>query len=211
MIFDKSEEQSMPYGKFESIEQVADRFGIKVTRFSFLATKDITVDEFFLTRMSRAILKDVNFVNEDAIRQHIIAPILDIVSDQYDNLEVWSEVTYTVDEKQDLDGKPDYLIAPYADNGGIATPHLCVAEAKEKDWKKGWAQALAEMYAASLQGATLCYGIVTTGEFWQFGMLEQGKLFTRDPVKLSAIENLQNVLNTLNWVFGEASKQVSPG
>ncbi|MCI5149629.1 MAG: hypothetical protein D3916_09625 [Candidatus Electrothrix sp. MAN1_4] len=47
----------MPYGKFESIEQVADRFGIKVTRSSFLETKDIAVDEFFLTRMSRAVLK----------------------------------------------------------------------------------------------------------------------------------------------------------
>ena len=42
----------------------------------------------------------------------------------------------TVDEKQDLDGKPDYLIAPYADNGVVATPLLCAAEAKEKEWKK---------------------------------------------------------------------------
>ena len=78
----------MPYGKFKSIEQVTDRFGIKVTRSFFLATMDIAVDEFFLTRMSRAVLKDVNFVNEDAIRQYIIAHVFDIISDQSDNPEV---------------------------------------------------------------------------------------------------------------------------
>jgi hypothetical protein len=68
---------------------------------------------------------------------------------------------------------------------------------KEKDWKKSWAQALAEMYAASTQGANICYGVVTTGELGQFGQLEEGKIFTREPIKLSAIENLQKVLNTL--------------
>ncbi|MCP4398753.1 MAG: hypothetical protein GY801_15825 [bacterium] len=198
----------MSYGKFERIEQVSDTFGITVKRASFLERKEMRVDEFFFVRMGRALLNDVNFVNEDAIRQHLITPILDIVSDTYENLEVWSEVTYTVDEQRDLDGKPDYLIAPYAENGGIATPPLCVMEAKEKDWKKGWAQALAEMYAASTQGANLCYGVVTTGEFWQGGKLEAGNVFTRDPIKLSAIENLQNVLNTLNWLFQKASEQV---
>ena len=196
----------MSYGKFERIEQVSDKFGIKVKRASFIEVKDIKIDEFFLLRMGRALLKDVNFVNEDAIRQHIIAPMLDIVSDNYEELEVWSEVTYTVDEKLDLDGKPDYLIAPYADNGGISTPQIRVMEAKEKDWKKGWAQALAEMYAASTQGANICYGVVTTGEFWQFSKLEDGKTFTIDPIKLSAIENLQKVLNTLNWLFKKASE-----
>ncbi len=198
----------MPYGKFERIEQVSDKFGIKVKRASFIERKEMSVDEFFFVRMGRALLKDVNFVNEDAIRQHIITPLLDIVSDRYEELEVWSEVTYTVDEKLDLDGKPDYLIAPYADNGGLATPPICVMEAKEKDWKKGWAQTLAEMYATSLQGATMCYGVVTTGEFWQFGSLEDGSVFTRDPLKLSAIENLQNVLDTINWLFQKASEQV---
>ncbi|MCK4492975.1 MAG: hypothetical protein KAU26_02900 [Methylococcales bacterium] len=198
----------MSYGKFERIEQVADKFGIKVKRAAFIEIKTIEIDCFFLSRMAQALLKDVNFVNEDAIRQHIIAPMLDIVSDNHENLEVWSEVSYTVDESLDLYGKPDYLIAPYADNGGISIPPLCVIEAKEKDWKKGWAQALSEMYAVSTQGATLCYGVVTTGEFWQFGKLEDGKLFTRDPIKLSAIENLQKVLSSLNWLFNEASEQV---
>ncbi len=106
-----------------------------------------------------------------------------------------------------LDGEPDYLIAPYARNGGISTPPLCIMEARQENWKKGWAQALAEMYAASAQGAKICYGAVTTGVLWQFGKLKDGKLFTRDPVKLSATDNLQGVLNTLNWLFGEVDNK----
>jgi len=39
-----------------------------------------------------------------------------------------------------------------------------VIEAKKEDWDEGWAPALAEMYAASIQGATVCYAVVTSGE-----------------------------------------------
>jgi hypothetical protein len=52
------EEQFMSYGKFERIEQVSDKFGIKVKRASFIEVKDIKVDEFFLLRMGRALLKE---------------------------------------------------------------------------------------------------------------------------------------------------------
>jgi len=45
-------------------------------------------------------------------------------------------------------------------------PPLCVIEAKKEDWDEGWAPALAEMYAASIQGATVCYAVVTSGEQW---------------------------------------------
>ena len=192
----------MSYGKFETIEQVSDTFEIDITRNAFINKEKIEIDDVILKMIGKRLLEDANFVNEQAICQHIITPILDIVSDNHESLKVWSQVTYTVDKERDFDGEPDYLIAPYAKNGGMSTPPLCVTEAKQENWKKGWAQALAEMYAASIQGARVCYGVVTTGVLWQFSKLENGKLFTRDPVKLSAIDNLQKVLNTLNWLFG---------
>jgi len=192
----------MSYGKFETIEQVSDTFEIEITRKMFINKEKIEINDIILTMISRRLLEDANFVNEQAICQHIITPILDIVSDNHESLKVWSQITYTVDKERDLDGEPDYLIAPYAKNGGMSIPLLCIMEAKQENWKKGWAQALAEMYAASVQGAKVCYGAVTTGVLWQFGKLENGKIFTRDPVKLSAIDNLQRVLDTLNWLFG---------
>ncbi len=125
----------MPYGQFDRIEQVADAFTIKVTRTSFIDLLPVAIDKYFLARMGRALLNDVNFVNEYAIRQHIITPMLDIVADNYEELEVWSEVSFNVNSKLKLEGKPDYLIAPYADNGGVATPPLCIIAAKETEWK----------------------------------------------------------------------------
>jgi hypothetical protein len=192
----------MSYGKFETIEQVSDTFEIDITRNAFINKEKIEIDDVILKMIGKRLLEDANFVNEQAICQHIITPILDIVSDNHESLKVWAQVTYTVDKERDLDGEPDYLIAPYAKNGGMSIPPLCITEAKQENWKTGWAQALAEMYAASIQGAKVCYGVVTTGVLWQFSKLENGKLFTRDPVKLSAIDNLQKVLNTLNWLFG---------
>jgi hypothetical protein len=197
-------EIDMSYGKFETIEQVSDTF--EVTRGAFINKEKIEIDDIILTMISRRLLEDANFVNEQAICQHIITPILDIVSDNHESLKVWSQVTYTVDKERGLDGEPDYLIAPYAKNGGMLTPPLCIIEAKQENWNKGWAQALSEMYAAGTRGAKICYGAVTTGVLWQFGKLENGKLFTRDPIKLSAIDNLQKVLDTLNWLFGVVDK-----
>jgi hypothetical protein len=197
----------MPYGKFETIEQVSDTFEIDITRNAFINTEPIEIDGVILKMISKRLLEDANFVNEQAICQHIITPMLDIVSDNHESLKVWSQVTYTVDKEKDLDGEPNYLIAPYAKNGGMSTPPLCITEAKQENWKKGWAQALAEMYAASTQGAPVCYSAVTTGVLWQFGKLENGKLFNRDPIKLSAIDNLPKVLNTLNWLFSVVANE----
>ncbi|ETR72709.1 MAG: hypothetical protein OMM_07370 [Candidatus Magnetoglobus multicellularis str. Araruama] len=92
-------------------------------------------------------------------------------------------------------------------------PPLCVIEAKDQDWKKAWAQALAEMYAASIHGATICYAIVTSGEEWQFGKFDKKEsLFIKEKKKLFAIDapdepdNLQKLFDKLNWLFSEASK-----
>jgi hypothetical protein len=47
---------------------------------------------------------------------------------------------------------------------------------------------------------------VTTGLFWQFGKLNQN-YFTQDVVAYSAVENLQQLFNVLNWLIFEAKKE----
>lgn len=113
-------------------------------------------------------------------------------------------VSYNVDEEQGLVGEPDYLIAPKTKYGAMARPALCVIEAKKDDFDGGWTQAWSEMVASSLLGASVCYGIVTTGAIWQFGKLDGGR-FIIDPRHLSATTELQRVFNTVNWVFDEIS------
>ncbi len=195
----------MAYGTFKSVEEVATKFDIEV----------IDPVEFF-DKIEASILKDLfnmvnenlkdttNYASEFAICDAIIRPILDIIAKKYP-LRVWSHVPYNVDKEKGLIGEPDYLIALRNKYGGMAVPSLCVIEAKKDNFDEGWTQALAEMVASSLLGENCCYGMVTTGNFWQFGKLENN-IFTVDIRSLSAINELQRVFNTINWVFSEISK-----
>jgi hypothetical protein len=191
----------MSYGKFNTIEEVARKFDIEVAnKTAFVSQKEIKILDTLLVILTENINDDISFINETTICERIISPILNIVSRNYEQLNVWSHVPYNIDEKQGLVGEPDYLIAPRTKYGSMAKPSLCVIEAKRDDFDKGWAQAMAEMVASSLLDAKICYGIVTTGKIWEFGKLENN-VFTIDPISISATDNLPKTFNTLNWMF----------
>jgi hypothetical protein len=194
----------MPYGKFESIAEVARKFDITVSsNVSFVEQREIIIPEYGFCRIENKLLDDLNFINEVTICERIISPILELVSDQYESLKIWSHVPYNVDQEKGLVGEPDYLVAPRTKYGDMGIPPLCIVEAKKDNFEEGWTQALAEMVAASLQGSKECYGIVTTGNTWAFGKLNN-QVFTRDPKKLSATVDLQKIFDVLNWVFHRA-------
>ncbi len=192
----------MPYGQFESVEQVASIFSIKVKDGSIINSKSLEISELLLNNIKRRLLDSLSFRNEATICNKVITPILNIVAENNKPLNVWIEEPFNVDKEKSLVGEPDYLIAPATDYGGMELPPLCIIEAKKQDWDKGWAQALAEMVAASIKGAEICYSVVTTGKIWQFGQLEDS-LFIKDPNQISATRELQVVFDTLNWVFAE--------
>ncbi|MCI5131345.1 MAG: hypothetical protein D3904_07420 [Candidatus Electrothrix sp. EH2] len=194
----------MPYSTFKSVGEVSQKFDIEVRAESFIETKEIQVAEYIFSRIEEKLREDAYFINEFAICEHIISRILDAVAEQHKQLLVWSHVPFHVDKEQNLVGEPDYLIAPKTKYGVMAVPPLCIMEAKQEKWNESWAQTLAEMYAASLQGAKICYGVVTTGKAWEFGRLEDN-IFTKDPTQISATENLQKVLGVLNWLFSETN------
>ncbi|MCI5121606.1 MAG: hypothetical protein D3908_10535 [Candidatus Electrothrix sp. AUS4] len=194
----------MPYGTFTSIAEVARKFDITVSgSTAFVDRLQIEIPDYHLKSFEKKLADDLNFINETTICERIISPILELVSDQYESLKLWSHVPYNVDQEKGLAGEPDYLVAPRTKYGDMGIPPLCIVEAKKDNFEEGWTQALAEMVAASLQGSKECYGIVTTGNTWAFGKLEQ-KVFTRDPKKLSATVDLQEIFDVLNWVFHRA-------
>ena len=154
----------MAYSHFKTVEEVAKTFDIEVAKkTAFINQKEIHIVEPLFSIMTESLNDDISFVNEVTICERIISPILNIVSRNYERLNVWSHVSYNIDEKKGLVGEPDYLIAPRTKYGGMAKPSLCVIEAKRDDFDGGWAQALAEMVASSLLEAGICYGVVTTG------------------------------------------------
>lgn len=194
----------MPYGKFGSISEVARKFDIEVSgNTSFVERIHIEIPDYDLKRIEKKLTDDLNFINETTICERIISPILELVSDQYESLKIWSHVPYNVDQERGLVGEPDYLVAPKTKYGDMGVPPLCIVEAKKDNFEEGWTQALAEMVAASIQGREKCYSVVTNGNTWAFGKLEN-QVFIRDPKKLSATVNLQEIFDVLNWMFHRA-------
>lgn len=191
----------MPYGKFGSVSEVARIFDIEVSANKpFVNKLTVEVPDSDFIRIEKKLADELNFINEITICERIISPILELVSSGYASLKIWSHVPYNVDKEKGLVGEPDYLIAPRTKYGDMGVPPLCIVEAKKENFEEGWTQALAEMVAASLQGGKTCLGVVTTGNTWEFGRLDNG-VFTRDPRRFSATVNLQEVFDVLNWTF----------
>ena len=200
----------MPYGKFSTYEEVATRFKIKLIETSFIQETPIEIPESLFDFIDDNLRLKRSYVSENAICESIISPILNIVC-KFNYISLWSHVRFDMSEEDGLVGVADFLIAPTSDIGTTFTkPVVCVAEAKKENFNEGWAQALSEMIAAQRFNQTPnmdVYGIVTTGLFWQFGKLNQNH-FTQEVVAYSAVENLQQLFNVLNWLIQEAKKQV---
>jgi hypothetical protein len=203
--------ENMAYGKFATYEEVAAKFKIKLTELSFLQEREIIIKEDIFNFIKENLELRRNYVNEYVICESIIFPILSVVS-KHNGLPLWSHMKFDVSEEDGLSGIPDYIIAPASDIGTtFEKPVICVSEAKKDNFNEGWAQALAEMIAAqrfNQDEQTEIFGIVTTGNFWQFGKLQQNNL-TMEIISYSAIENIQKLFNILNWLFYEAGNNIS--
>ena len=205
----------MGFSRFATDREVAKRFQLKTDSKPFVRTLPLdNIPEYKFEEIKESFTDPLSFLSEAAVCEDIIKPILRVLDKRYPNFRVWSHVNYIVDPDNDLAGTPDFLVAPTTEiRGEPGVPPLCVIEAKKADWNQGWAQALAGMYAASTQGAAQCYGVVTTGEEWQFGRFDrEERLFIKQRNKLAIFDeqdepgNLQKLFDTLNWLFDQASR-----
>lgn len=122
------------------------------------------------------------------------------------NLKIWKAAALNTDT---LTGVADYIIAPNREY--MATPLLCVAEAKRDDFVQRLAQCLAEMAACRWNNAQKghdvdVYGIVSNGQGWQFYKLTRaGEVYETD---LFNTKYLPELLGALNYVCAECAKNV---
>lgn len=121
---------------------------------------------------------------EKARSEFIIAPILAEVREQLGKrFSLFSGIDFTVDTSQGLNGECDFLFSKSPEQLVLLAPVISVVEAKNESFRNGLAQACAEMIAARVfnerEGHPLerVYGAVTTGDDWQFLMLEENTLF----------------------------------
>ncbi len=206
-----SEENYRTYSSYESIEEVCDIFGYICQSGEFVQEKEYKMNEYFesVLRIDFADMK--NFVNEIVICEAILRPILSNVA-RANDLPLFSHVRFDYNKEMGLSGESDYLLAPARAKGSsrFTTPVVCLGEAKRDNFIKGWGQVSAEMIAAQKLNENEdvpIYGLVSTGKSWEFGYLKN-KTFTIDTNSLIAPKHLNEVLNSVNWIFSEARKNV---
>jgi len=161
--------------------------------------------EFFTENMRRLEVFDLE-TSEQAKTLLIDALFAEIVP-AHPNLKIWKAAVLNTDT---LTGVADYLMAPH--RAYLATPLLCVTEAKRDDFDKGRSQCLAEMYACQWnnrqRGQEIdVYGIVSNGQGWRFYKLAQdGDVYETDQYGLKGLPDL---LGALDYVCAECSKNIS--
>lgn len=157
-----------------------------------------------LTHLRRLEAFDLQ-MTEQAKALLIDALFAEVVS-EYPSLKVWKAAPLSTDT---LVGVADYLIAP--NRAYLATPLLCVTEAKRDDFERGRVQCVAEMYACAWSNRkrgheTEVFGVVSNGQGWQFYRLARsGEVFETE---LYTTAFLPELLGALHYVCGECAKAV---
>ncbi len=202
----------MAFGSFKTVADAADAFDIVVNEQTFIGEKELRVTQALFDEIDDNLLSKWSYVSEDARCESIISPILRIVAKK-NGLILWSHLTLNVTDV--LKGQPDYLIAGATSGGNLKDPIVCIAEAKQENFDEGWAQVVAEMVASRLKngdtpfGGRDIYGIVTTGNSWQFGKLQNGTL-SRPLNAIDAVNNLQQIFNIVHWIVFTAKNAETP-
>jgi hypothetical protein len=125
----------------------------------------------------------------------------------FPNLKVWKGGRLESDIAK---GAADYLITE--NMGYIASPMLCVVEAKKDDFEQGLAQCLVEMQACQWNnqqaGRSIdILGIVTNGDSWQFYKLTTTNQVYETP--RHDLINLPIILGILNSIFQDCNKSLN--
>jgi len=195
----------MAFKKFKTIDEVLNTFQLSIRKKEFLT-------KLPNAKMSDSLKKELEYIrnnypyksSEIAIRETILFPILKEVWKKYDDvLMLWANKM--ISYGKELGGVPDYLVAKQSKLGKIVWDNaalMAVVEAKRDDFELGWGQCGAEMYAMQqINGKPEIpiYGIVTNGEFWEFGKLEN-TAFT-DNNKIYSIEEQDTLVSVLISFF----------
>lgn len=115
----------------------------------------------------------VSLTSETARREFYLSPFF---WDLLEQLDFRLNIEYNIEVNEYLRGVVDYVLRSASD--------LLVVEAKNADMERGFTQLAVELIAISQyvdSAPSKVYGAVTTGNLWQFGVLDvESKSVTKD-------------------------------
>lgn len=196
----------MAFNSFKSLRAAAKESGLRVEQdHIFPPLPETEPDESLVRWLDWAYSRRKSGSGETFMREFFIAPVLHYAIRDFEYLNLWAN-DYALNYDEVFSGYPDYLVTgmrnPRAAEDPEQHPYLAVAEAKKDNFEEGWGQCLAELHACrslNQDPQAPVWGIVATGESWQFGQLERG-VFTRHALSVD-LDPLGKLLAVLRYVF----------
>ena len=193
----------MAASKFKILEDVLRHYKIRSEKAKFETISQVVISQLWKDELNFVFEHVPYNVSEVAICENIIYPILKEVWKPYlETFTLWSHRAIEMDDESTA--YPDYVVSKNSDMGPLyfENPFVAVVEAKREDFTFGWAQCCSEMVSLQKLNSdkdTPIFGIVSTGDNWQFAKLEHD-VFTRYTNQCS-VSNLDDLFNTLSSVF----------
>lgn len=183
----------------------------------FTQERDFTPSSTFqnLFHRGRTVFLGTSGPQEETRKIRLIWPFLFEIEGRHPKLRIWEGVTFEADPDQGLTGEPDYIVAKQSNI--LEAPYCIIMEAKQMDFSQGWGQALTAMKGAQILNQKEAskeipiYGVVSTGEEWQFGKLV-GNHCILYPISATNIlksdNEVKEILTILDIIFEECEKKI---
>lgn len=196
----------MSFSDFKTLSQVQQAYQIHYQESLFIPKQTAVLSSAFVEDLTFNINQLDVFSSEAARCELVILPVLREVYKKFAaqfSLWVQKPMNYT----PELSGTPDYMVSKRSHLGKtvLEFPLLMLVEAKKNDFEQGWAQCLAELWAAqhlNQQPDLAVYGIVSDGKYWEFGQLQQ-QHFIKNSESFS-IDDLPELVAALDFIFEQA-------
>lgn len=138
---------------------------------------------------------------EKAKSELIIAPIMLQIKRIISPLSFFSGIDFNVSPEVGLSGYVDFILSKSSEQYFLKAPVLTLVEAKNENVVKGLGQCLAEMVAAKMfnekhnNQVNTIYGVVTTGNIWQFLKLEENVAYIDiDKYYINEVDKILGIL-----------------
>lgn len=192
---------------FTHLQDVFNAYGLSyqaVKFFDALSLTPLPANEWFKAEIEFALLNRGQDDEEAFVSEFIIVPFLKEIWKKHPKLSLFSRPTLST---LDTTVIPDYLLTARHPSGykSMYKPLLLTVEAQNEKFDEGWIQALQQAVVCQKLNENVkipIYAIVTTGEVWEFGKLEQ-QLFTYHPLPLS-VQDIERLLAVLDWLYQQS-------
>ncbi len=193
----------MAYRDFNLKKVVTDfQLDVKEVKGIFSQLKEASVSDSLLATLKNNVPLALAINTEKARSELIIANVLVELRHQYENqIGLFSGIKFDVDKSKKLNGYCDFIISLTPEQMFLKAPVITIVEAKNDNIINGFGQCIAEMVAAQQFNANevnevkTVYGVVTSGNYWQFMKLQQ--LTVSIDLQDYQIDDIQKIMGIL--------------